>query len=263
MLVVRTAADLQDYLFTSMNVSVLLKKGNLSQKQKNVIKIGTQKELKGKKLAVPKSYEFSCTTAEIIIRACDDRGAAQGCYYLEDLMNLREAPFLTQGKIDRRPAFSPRMVHSGWQLDRYPDAYLSSIAHHGFDTILFFTTEVDSTPTGYLDFNDLVDRAAGFGIDVYLYTRMLSDRHPDDPDAGNYYSNSYGKLFRKCPGAKGIIFVGESCGFPSKDPRTAGSNTVLEEEGIRPKKTVERLFPELRFSAMAQSDRKNNTSRIS
>ena len=251
-LITNIALDLQDYFFISMNVSVLLKRGNLSQNISNVIKIATQKEIPGAKLSVPKSFEFTCNSNEITIRACDEKGACQGCYFLEDLMNLREAPFIKQDSFVRTPAFTPRMVHSGWQLDFYPDAHLNSIAHSGFDAILVFTTDVDTTPTGYLDFNDLVDRAKNFGIDVYLYTRMPSDRHPEDPDAEEYYRNSYGKLFRKCPGAKGIIFVGESCGFPSKDPRTAGSNTVLHEEGIRPKKPLSGYFPSYDFPLWLQ-----------
>ena len=246
-LIIKTAADLQDYFFTSMNVSVRLKKGNLDTSMKKVIKIGTQNELTGKKLAASGSYEFKCNKDEVIIRSCDARGAAQGCYYIEDWMNLREAPFLKHVDIVRTPVFTPRMIHSGWQLDRFPDAHLSMMAHAGFNAILVFTTDVDMTPTGYLDFNDLAERAASFGIDLYFYTRMASERHPDDIDAEEYYSNSYGRLFRECPKAKGIIFVGESCGFPSKDPKTAGSNTVLEEEGIRPKKPLSGYWPSYDF----------------
>ncbi len=46
--------------------------------------------------------------------------------------------------------------------------------------------------------------------------------HPDDPEAEAYYESTYGALMKACPGAKGIVFVGESCEFPSKDPHTTG-----------------------------------------
>ena len=37
----------------------------------------------------------------------------------------------------------------------------------------------------------------------------------------------YGKLFAQCPGLKGIIFVGESCEFPSKDPHVLHTTRYL------------------------------------
>jgi hypothetical protein len=90
------------------------------------------------------------------------------------------------------------------------------------DAILLFVKGVDTTTTGYLDINDLIDRASRFGIDVYLYSYLVSRLHPDDPEAPAYYESTYGSLVRAHPGAKGIVFVGESCEFPSKDPRTTG-----------------------------------------
>ena len=75
-------------------------------------------------------------------------------------MNLREAPILRNRDEVREPLFSPRMVHSGWGLDQFPDSHLNAMAHHGFDSILVFARGVDHTTQGYLDFNDLVERAA-------------------------------------------------------------------------------------------------------
>jgi hypothetical protein len=78
------------------------------------------------------------------------------------------------------------------------------------------------TNTGHLDLNNLVDRAALHGVDVYLYSYLESRVHPSDPEAAAYYESTYGELMRSCPGAKGIVFVGESCEFPSRDPHTTG-----------------------------------------
>jgi len=137
-------------------------------------------------------------------------------------MNLREAPYLTPADETREPVFSPRMVHSGWGLDQFPDAHLNAIAHTGMDAVLVFAKGVDRTTVGYLDINDLIARTAHFGLDVYLYSYLLSEKHPDDPDAEAFYESTYGELMKAHSGAKGIIFVGESCEFPSRDPNTTG-----------------------------------------
>ncbi len=165
-----------------------------------------------------KKAAHTVTVAEgVIICGRTGRGVAQGCYYLEDMMNAHCGPVLTRETQDRAPLFTPRMIHSGFGLDMYPDHHLSAIAHAGMDAILVFVKDVDKTPFGYMDFNDLIRRAARFGIDVYAYSYIISDRHPDDPDAVEHYESTYGRLFQRCPGFKGVIMVGESCEFPSKD----------------------------------------------
>ncbi|MDD5698523.1 MAG: hypothetical protein PHH77_07885 [Victivallaceae bacterium] len=220
-LTVKAAKDLQDYLFTSMSVSVLLKKvKDIAQfSEENCIILGTKVDLKswGKDLKLSKSYKLDVSPNRIRVCGFDDRGIAQACYYLEDLMNLNEAPVLKLGTEKRQPLFSPRMVHSGWGIDQFPDAHLSAIAHAGMDAILVFAKDVDMTTVGYLDFNELVDRAAAFGIDVYIYSYLKSLKHPEEKDALEHYRNTYGKIFKACPQAKGVILVGESCEFPSRD----------------------------------------------
>jgi hypothetical protein len=218
---VGVAKDLQDYLFTSMGVSTLLTREGGEGK---TIRLTTKAESPdlGDGLSVPRSYRLIVGSDGIVICGCDERGTGQGCYYLEDLMNLREAPFVETQDRARTPIFSPRMVHSGWGIDQFPDPHLNAIAHAGMDAVLVFAKGPDMTTVGYLDFNDLVDRAAMFGLDVYLYSYLLSERNPDDDDAEEYYESTYGALMRACPGAKGIIFVGESCEFPSHDQHTTG-----------------------------------------
>jgi len=182
--IINAAKDLLDYLFTSMNVSVMLKKTDTLPEtiaiERNCIILGTKKELQqiGNVLNVPNSYLLNCGKDRICICGNEDRGTAQGCYYLEDLMNLREAPFLKVGNFKREPLFSPRMVHSGWGMDQFPDGHLNAIAHAGMDAILVFTKDVDTTTIGYLDFNELIERAASYGIDVYIYSYIKSLKHP-------------------------------------------------------------------------------------
>jgi len=222
----RVAMDLQDYLFTSMGVSTRLVRAEVGagiQKQGTITLLSrVESAVLGEGLTKPRSYRLIVDADSITICGYDERGTGQGCYHLEDLMNLREAPFVTPRDEIRTPVFSPRMVHSGWGIDQFPDPHLNAIAHAGMDAILVFVKGPNTTTTGYLDINDLIDRAALFGVDVYLYSYLESRVHPDDPGAVAYYESTYGELIRSCPRVKGIVFVGESCEFPSKDPRTTG-----------------------------------------
>lgn len=225
-LILNVAKDLQDYLLISMHVSVVIRRVSdvavAANTGKKSIVVATKEELPelGGALSKPRSFRAVIAADQVWICGYDDRGAAQGSYHLEDLMNMSESPYLPPKDEVREPIFSPRMVHSGWGLDLYPDAHLNAMAHSGFDSILLFVSGQDRTPTGYLDFNDLVDRASSYGLDVYMYSYLESAMHPDEPDAEAYYDSTYGEVFRSCPRLKGVILVGESCEFPSKDERT-------------------------------------------
>ncbi|MBQ6846311.1 MAG: hypothetical protein IJO61_04195 [Oscillospiraceae bacterium] len=216
--VILTAArDFVDYLFTSQNVSARLMKGTACDGE---IYIST-KENTDLDLSDCAAYKGFCVEVSEKITVCgfDDRGAAQGLYFLEDEMNRRCAPFVKMGTTRRRPLFSPRMIHSGYGLDDYPDAYLNAIAHAGRDAILVFVKGVNLTPCGYLDFNNLIHRAAKYGIDVYAYSKLYVYTHPDAPSSDSDYEASYGELFRNCPGIRGVVLVGESVRFASRDPK--------------------------------------------
>jgi len=247
-LVLTTAQDLQDYFLTSMGVSVLLRRvvdvAAAAAGGERCIVLATAQELPalGAGLSKARSYRLLCSAGRIVVCGHDERGTAQGSYYLEDLMNRREAPVVAPQDVVREPLFSPRMVHSGWGLDTYPDEHLNAMAHTGIDAILLFVGHwrdavpvIDRTPKGYQDFNHLIDRAERYGIDVYAYSYLKSEKHPDEPDAEAYYESTYGALFQHCPRFKGVILVGESVEFPSKDPQTTGrSHRELSPDGVPP-----------------------------
>lgn len=208
------ARDLEDYFFTSMKICV-----NFAFEDEvvdKVISYSTDSSLP--------EYSYRITVCENRIELCgnNSRFAAQAGYFAEDLMNIEEAPFLELGENIRTSLFNPRMIHSGYGLDMYPDCHISAIAHAGISALLVFVKGVDLTPFGYQDFNDLIYRASRLGVDVYAYSYIRSDLHPEDEGAEEFYENAYGSLFDRCPGFKGVIFVGESCEFRSHDPRTTG-----------------------------------------
>lgn len=242
--VLTTAAqDFQDYLFTSMDCSAALRRGKA---RGSCVTVGTCSQL-GRAWEyeeIPASYEITVSADSVIICGYDERGCAQGLYQLEDRMTLIRAPYLKQGVTHYAPAFSPRMVHSGYGQEQYPDPHLSAIAHAGMDAILVFVKDVDLTQVGYLDFNNLIRRANKYGLDVYIYSKIESNKHPDDPDAFDHYNATYGEIFEKCPGFKGVVLVGESVEFPSKDPRVSPfhyyNNTI---DGLPTGKPTPGWFP--------------------
>lgn len=223
----RCAKDLEDYFLTSMNVQV---RYTLYKPTAKYIEYVLDSSYKG-----DGSYTVDVTPERVVITAADERAAAQGGYYLEDVMNLEEAPFLEISTATRKPRFKTRMVHSGYSIDNFPDAHLNAIAHQGINAILVFTKDVNFTTCGYVDFNELIYRAGRYGIDVYAYSYHINRMHPSDDGAEAYYRNMYGKLFEECPGLKGIVFVGESVEFPSHDERTSGRLRLenFDENGNR------------------------------
>ena len=209
------AADLQDYFRVSMELNLPLR--NAAVENSIVLNVDPQSGRKAR------AFEFSVTENTVRITGSGPDGTAQGVYYLEDQMNLREAPFLERGSHWCEPLFSPRMVHSGWGLDQFPDSHLNAIVHAGFDSVLIFVKGPNRTTHGPMDFNDLIDRCRKYGLGVYFYSYLPSFKHPDEPDAEAFFEQSYGEVFRLSPKATGLILVGESCVFPSRDDRTTGT----------------------------------------
>ena len=231
------ARDLEDYFFTSMKISVKVMRESEAQKCKKKIIYSSDSSVK------EHSYRFAVAENEIILCGTDSRMAAQAGYFLEDLMNLEEGPFLKPQDLVRTSLFNPRMVHSGYGLDMYPTEHLKNIAHSGISALLVFVKDVDKTPHGYDDFNDLCYRASQYGLDVYAYSYLYNGMHPDEEGAYEYYENLYGKFFDRCPLFKGIIFVGESCEFPSKDEHTMQMTRRQNMSGNKHLKTWDKPYP--------------------
>ena len=178
-------------------------------------------------------FSLSADENGITILGYDERGIAQGFYAIEEELNAKGQPYLNYGTREKRPAFSPRMIHSGYGLDQFPDEYLSACAHYGYDAILVFVKDKDHSAHGPCDFNDIVTRAKKYGIDVYAYSYLQNFVHPEAEGAKEIYDNVYGTIFREIKGLRGIVFVGESIEFPSKDPNvTPISHLMTPQDGI-------------------------------
>ena len=205
------ARDFAEYLFVSMGVGVAV-----SEKQgESAVTVALDASLG------ERAYRIDTGDKAVRITAFDERAAAQALYHLEDLMSLNLAPFLPKGTSLRRARFSPRMVHSGWGMDLIPENYLRRMIHFGYDSLLVYVRRVGKTKScsEYEDINAIIRRAAAHGIDVYLYTSVKAYVHPSEPGAQKVFDDTYGEIARAYPEAKGLILVGESCAFPSKDNR--------------------------------------------
>ena len=218
--VIRTAAlDFADFLKVSMAVTADV--FNDCEAAQIKVMLAEDAGVDLGEYATYRGFRIDASESCICIYGHDDRGIGQALYYLEDLMHFEGAPVVALGTICKKPLFSPQMIHSAYALDEYPDAYLARVAHEGRDAILIFAEEVNKTPCGYVDFNDLIARAAKYGLDVYAYSYIKSPVSPLDPKAEEYYEGTYGKLFKECPGLKGVTLVGESVEFPSTDPHVS------------------------------------------
>ena len=160
--------------------------------------------------------EISFTIAvseDIRITASNSRGLAQGIYYLEDLLRWRNAPILKKEVIEKKLAFTPRIITPRNLAFPYSEENLRQIARHGFTAI-----QTDASNANEEGFSLVLERCAKYGLDLYILSNIPSKYHPDDQAAKEYYASTYGSIVERFPQVKGVILVGECLNFPSKDP---------------------------------------------
>ena len=226
---VTAAKDFVDYMKTAFGIKISLSDTEDGAK---IVATLSPETLSGDSAGYM-GRRVSVTEDGVTVIGYDARGLAQGLYSLEEKMNARRAPYLAYATSDMRAAFTPRMVHSGYGMDLYPDEYLSSIAHAGYDAILAFVKDKNHSAHGECDFADIVKRAKKFGIDFYAYSYLENFTHPEAEGAKEHYAELYGGIFRDIPGLRGMVFVGESIEFPSNDPHVAKRHYYeVPEDGI-------------------------------
>ena len=218
------AEDFCDYLLVSMGLNASVR--SASEESRPGLFAAVELTLA---VAEKQGYTVETGADGVRVVATDDRMVAQAFYHLEDLMNLRRGPFLKHGKERRVPYFNHRLTFSGYGNDIFPDAHLNQIAHYGYTCIEVWLGGYDVISQGEKqDVNDLIKRAARYGLDVKLSPRNRAYVHPDDPKAEAMYEDAYGRLAKFYQGACGISFVGEVNEFPSKDKRSNGGNHLAK-----------------------------------
>ncbi|MGN1094499.1 MAG: hypothetical protein ACI4SC_05910 [Candidatus Neoclostridium sp.] len=173
------------------------------------------------KYAAYKGRSVTVSDNKITVNAFDNRGAAAALYDIEKLISVAGAPYLKKGEYKNKPLFSPRMVHSAYGLDEYPEEYMVNLVKEGIDAIVVYVKDVNTTQVGKLDFNALIEKAGSIGLDVYAYCMLNNFNHPANENAEAVFDGIYGNFFRAHPGFKGLILVGESVEFPSRDEHVA------------------------------------------
>ena len=208
------AGDFADFLSVSMGVRASVTNGAAASGFVLSVRLDPSLE--------ERRYRIKTTREGVTLVARESRALAQAFYRLEDRMGLRGGPFLRIGTESRRPRFAVRMAHSGWAEDVFPDVHLAQMAHRGLTAIVVYLSDVDRTKgLERQDVADLIRRAARQGLDTYLYAHLDVFAHPRDPGGRETLDAAYGALAARYREAKGIVFVGESAQFPTKDERAA------------------------------------------
>ena len=105
--IANTAADLQDYFRVAQQLSLKILPGAADK----CIFLTLDETLEK-----PLSYRLTVEANKITIAGKDPRGVRFGGVGLEDILNFREAPFIAPRSTVHERLFTPRMVHSGWQI---------------------------------------------------------------------------------------------------------------------------------------------------
>ena len=196
-LVRRAAEDFADYLVVSMGVNASVRGTSAPTRPGLVagvtISLGPLEK---------RGYVTTVAADGIRIVASNDRMAAQALFYLEDVMNFRRGPFVRHGEKRRFPVFDERITFAGFGNDVFPDAHLSQIVHAGFTRIEIWLDDYDVISQGpRQDVNDLIERAAKYGLSTLFEPRNRAFVHPDDPKAEAVYRAAYGLLTEYYPKA--------------------------------------------------------------
>ena len=194
--------------------------------------------------AVFKGREIIVEEGKITINGNDERGMAQALYDIEKSLKRKKALYLSKGEYKNKPAFSPRMVHSAYGLDIFPDEYLLNLVKEGVDSIILFCKGINRNRVGEFDFNDVIERAKSFGLDTYAYCNFMNFVSPYAENAEEIYQNVYTEFFKAHNGFKGMIFVGESVEFPSIDPNVEPRHHhFLNEDNMKGDKPTPGWWP--------------------
>ncbi|NUQ62484.1 MAG: hypothetical protein HUU20_08345 [Pirellulales bacterium] len=231
-------------------------------KRSKVILLGGRQSLPelGAMLAKPESYRVLVEPQRIVLVGADARGTMRAVYYLEDVMSFALGPMVRQGDLTRNCLFSPRLTQtvapshvSLTQFSHphnYTDGLLWHISHQGFNAIWFFANleqltghskvfpelnDDEGVEGRYRRLRELTQRAARYGIDVYLYYATnyhhpvpdsFYEKHPDcrgvgwgnamctsRPEVQRYFDETTRNLFRAAPFLKGLVIIFDSEGF--------------------------------------------------
>jgi hypothetical protein len=207
------------------------------------------------------SYRLYVQPNRVVVSAANGRGVLQGVYALERMMCAAGGPFLPVGEVARTPFLKTRILRSFWSPyyidelttteDYYPEGYLETLSRLGINGVWIHGYLQELVPSAIFPefgrdsvgrlrkLNSLVQRAAAYGIDVYIYfcepKALAADDpfwllHPEvkgrsahgnpmdvaeqvaslctsAPQTKAYLDEAYYTLFRSVPGLGGVILI--------------------------------------------------------
>ncbi|MDF2723604.1 MAG: hypothetical protein K0Q59_3279 [Paenibacillus sp.] len=200
------------------------------------------------------SHRIEITPASITLTAVDEPGLLRGLLWLTRQMEQRGKPFLKLGPIRNKTKIDLRYIYSYFavygdplidpELDPYPEELLERLSEAGVNGIwlqsvlynLIPWSEAPELSDGWEKrlegLRKLVDRAALYGIGVYLYYNEprampldFFDKHPEwkghthsiyatlctsHPDIQHYLRENTARLFREVPGLAGLFTITRS-----------------------------------------------------
>lgn len=202
---VRTAArDLRAFLRAGFGIEL-----SSGHRRSPVIRLSAGADTTCPPAARDEGYTLKVTGDEITVAGNGPRGALHGVFRLQALIKARGAPCVKMQTVRKTPCFAPRILRSfsspyytetGDGKSHYTDAYLSRLAHLGYDAIWLrgdlrdlSRSEVFPELGAHRDRNQaalnlLIRRARRWGIGVYLYlcepyglpvTDPFWKKHPD------------------------------------------------------------------------------------
>ena len=202
---VRTAAsDLRAFFRKGFDLGLPLRRG-----RGPVIRLSAGADSTCPPSARDEGYTLKVAGDGITVAGNGPRGALHGAFRLQALIKARGAPCVRKQTVRKTPRFAPRVLRSfsspyytetGDGKSHYSDAYLSRLAHLGYDAIwlrgdLRDLSRSDVFPElgAHRDRNQaalnlLIRRARRWGIGVYLYlcepyglpvTDPFWKKHPD------------------------------------------------------------------------------------
>jgi len=197
------------------------------------------------------SYRVRIAANQIDIQAVDEVGLLRGLNWLQQQMKARNAPYLKQQSTVRNTRFDLRFVYSYFavygdplldaDIDPYPDDLLLRLSKLGVNgvwlqAVLYKLVPFAHAPELSVDWEQriaglrrLVDRAADYGIGIYLYFNeprampvSFFEQFPDwkghvhradaamctsHPEVQHYLKSSTARLFTEVPGLAGLFTI--------------------------------------------------------
>lgn len=228
------------------------------------------------------SHEVEATPQGIAVRAVDEPGLLRALQWIERQMELRGAPVLAEGLTRRSTKFDLRYVYSYFavygdplidpELDPYPDELLERLSGLGVNgvwlqSVLYNLIPWDEAPelsAGWErrlnGLRKLVDRAADYGIGIYLYYNepramplAFFDKRPEwkghaegidaclctsHPEVRHYLRESTARLFEEVPGLAGLFTITMSENLTNCYSRAPGGKTNCPRCAARPREEV-------------------------